>query len=74
MLTNINTLKDTLSTFNEAQYENVTYMPPNNYGSYLGSCPNHLGVYQNLNQFKIENTINALEIINEIENNLRIYS
>lgn len=48
------------------QYENVSYIPPNNYGSYLGSCPNHLGVYQNLNQFKIENTVNALDIINNI--------
>jgi predicted dehydrogenase len=48
------------------QYENVTYIPPNNYGSYLGSCPNHQGVYKNLNLFKLENTENALSIIEDI--------
>lgn len=47
-------------------HENVTYIPPNNYGSYLGSCPNHLGVYQNLELFKIENTMNSLKIIEDI--------
>ncbi len=49
-----------------SNHENVTYIPPNNYGSYLGSCPNHLGVYQNLNMFKLENTKNSLQIIENI--------
>lgn len=47
-------------------YENVTYIPPNNYGSYLGSCPNHMGVYKNLELFKIENTRDALMMIEQI--------
>jgi len=47
-------------------YENVTYIPPNNYGSYLGSCPNHIGVYKNLEMFKIENTRDALSTIEDI--------
>ena len=49
-----------------SNHENVTYIPPNNYGSYLGSCPNHLGVYQNLNMFKLKNTKNSLQIIENI--------
>jgi UDP-N-acetyl-2-amino-2-deoxyglucuronate dehydrogenase len=48
------------------EYENVTYIPPNDYGSYLGSCPNHVGVYKNLEKFKIENSKNSLEIIENI--------
>jgi UDP-N-acetyl-2-amino-2-deoxyglucuronate dehydrogenase len=39
---------------------------PNNYGSYQGSCPNHPYVYQNLNDFKIEQTINVISMIDEI--------
>ena len=49
-----------------SNHENVTYIPPNNYGSYLGSCPNHLGVYQNLSMFKLKNTKNSLQIIESI--------
>jgi len=48
------------------EYENVTFIPPNDYGSYLGSCPNHTGVYQNLESFRIENTQKSLQIIEEI--------
>ena len=48
------------------EYENVTYIPPNDYGSYLGSCPNHAGVYQNLALFNVKNSKNSLEIIENI--------
>jgi predicted dehydrogenase len=48
------------------EYENVTYIPPNDYGSYLGSCPNHVGVYQNLDLFDVRNTKNSLLIIEKI--------
>lgn len=41
---------------------------PNNYGSYEGSCPNHPFVYQNLNEFKIKETINVISLIDEIYN------
>lgn len=49
-----------------SQHENVTYLPPNSYGSYLGSCPNHLGVYRNLDLFLLENTKNSLHMIEKI--------
>ena len=39
---------------------------PNNYGSYQGSCPNHPYVYQNLENFKIEETLNVISLIDEI--------
>jgi hypothetical protein len=39
---------------------------PNSYGSYQGSCPNHPFVYQNLDSFKIEETINVIDLINSI--------
>lgn len=39
---------------------------PNNYGSYQGSCPNHPFVYKNLNQFKMEETLNVISLIDEI--------
>ena len=39
---------------------------PNNYGSYQGSCPNHPYVYQNLNEFKITETLNVISLIDEI--------
>ena len=39
---------------------------PNNYGSYEGSCPNHPFVYQNLNEFKMSETINVVSLIDEI--------
>jgi len=45
---------------------------PNNYGSYQGSCPNHPYVYQNLNQFKLEESINVIELIEEIYNKSNI--
>ena len=47
-------------------YENVTYIKPNNYGSYLGSCPNHTSLYNNLEDFSLEKSLNALEIIENI--------
>lgn len=45
---------------------------PNNYGSYQGSCPNHPYVYQNLNKFKLEETLNVIEMIEEIYNKSNI--
>jgi predicted dehydrogenase len=39
---------------------------PNSYGSYQGSCPNHPFVYQNLDKFKLDETINVIELINDI--------
>lgn len=44
------------------------YNKPNSYGSYEGSCPNHPFVYDNLNDFKIEETINVISLIEEIYN------
>lgn len=48
---------------------------PNNYGSYLGSCPNHEKVYENLNKFNVSESINAIKIIQEIykKSNLKYY-
>ena len=46
--------------------ENNPSSKPNNYGSYLGSCPNHEDVYKNLNGFKIEEAKNSIEIIEKI--------
>ena len=45
---------------------------PNNYGSYQGSCPNHPFVYQNLENFKIQETINVISLIDEIYNKSNI--
>jgi UDP-N-acetyl-2-amino-2-deoxyglucuronate dehydrogenase len=39
---------------------------PNNYGSYQGSCPNHPYVYQNLEDFKMDETLNVISLIDEI--------
>lgn len=41
---------------------------PNSYGSYQGSCPNHPSVYQNLEQFELEETSNVIELIEDIYN------
>lgn len=39
---------------------------PNSYGSYQGSCPNHPFVYKNLKDFKLDQTINVIELIDGI--------
>jgi hypothetical protein len=39
---------------------------PNNYGSYQGSCPNHPFIYQNIEDFKMKETINVISLIDEI--------
>jgi UDP-N-acetyl-2-amino-2-deoxyglucuronate dehydrogenase len=39
---------------------------PNSYGSYQGSCPNHPFVYSNLDEFKMNQTINVISLIDEI--------
>jgi predicted dehydrogenase len=38
----------------------------NDYGSYQGSCPNHPYVYQNLNEFNLEESKNVISLIEEI--------
>lgn len=48
----------------QKKYEVVT--EPNNYGSYEGSCPNHPLVYSNLNEFNLSETINVIDIIDNI--------
>lgn len=45
---------------------------PNNYGSYEGSCPNHPFVYQNLLDFKLEETNNVISLIDNIYNKSNI--
>ena len=40
----------------------------NKYGTHLGSCPNHAGVYRNLDSFAIEETINVIQLIESIYN------
>ena len=45
---------------------------PNSYGSYQGSCPNHPYVYENLQDFKIEESINGVKLIEEIYNKSNI--
>lgn len=39
---------------------------PNSYGSYQGSCPNHPYVYKNLDEFKLNETLNVIGLIDEI--------
>ena len=48
---------------------------PNIYGSYEGSCPNHPHVYKNLNNFKLSETKNVINLIDEIyqKNNIKYY-
>lgn len=50
--------------FNKYYIENK----PNSYGSYQGSCPNHPFVYQNIEDFDIRETLNVIELIEEIYN------
>lgn len=45
---------------------------PNHYGSYQGSCPNHPYVYKNIDQFKINETVNVISLIEEIYNKSNI--
>lgn len=39
---------------------------PNSYGSYQGSCPNHPFVYQNLEDFSLDQTTSVIDMIDEI--------
>jgi len=39
---------------------------PNSYGSYEGSCPNHPFVYQNLEEFNMKETVNVIQLIEDI--------
>ena len=40
----------------------------NKYGTHLGSCPNHAGLYRNLENFSIEETTNVIQLIELIYN------
>ncbi len=44
----------------------VLDIAPNDYGSYLGSCPNHTQLYDNLDKFKIENAYEGIKMIEDI--------
>ena len=48
------------------EYEDVTYVSPNDYGSYLGSCPNHSDLYNNIEMFNLEEAVNSLSIIEKV--------
>lgn len=48
------------------EYESVTHISPNDYGSYLGSCPNHADLYGNIEMFNLEQALNSLGIIEDI--------
>lgn len=39
---------------------------PNSYGSYQGSCPNHPFIYKNLDEFKLNESLNVIKLIDEI--------
>lgn len=52
------------------QYDILTQ--PNSYGSYQGSCPNHPFVYQNIENFTLNQTINVISIIDDIYNKSNI--
>ena len=38
----------------------------NDYGSYLGSCPNHSDVYENIENFELSEAMNGIKFIEEI--------
>ena len=44
---------------------NILY-EPNSYGSYQGSCPNHPYVYENLDSFRLEESLNVISLIQDI--------
>jgi len=46
---------------NTAQVRN-----PNAYSNYKGSCPNHPDLYRNLNDFRLQESRNVIQIIDEI--------
>ena len=50
---------------NISQRYDISY-EPNSYGSYSGSCPNHPFVYENLDSFRLEETLNVIQLIEEI--------
>jgi len=55
----------------------VKYNPhstmPNSYGSYYGSCPNHPEVYKHIYKFKVQETQNAIKMIEDIYKASNIY-
>jgi UDP-N-acetyl-2-amino-2-deoxyglucuronate dehydrogenase len=60
-----------LSHGSQTQFDNLSkkfniVYEPNSYGSYQGSCPNHPYVYENLNSFRIEESLNVISLIQDI--------
>ena len=60
-----------LSNGAQVQYQNLidnSKIPnkPNSYGSYQGSCPNHPELYKNLSNYKILESLPAIELIDQI--------
>lgn len=45
----------------------------NDYGTHLGSCPNHKDVYNNLEKFRIIETKNVIDLIEKIYEKAKIY-
>jgi len=52
--------------FDKLQKEASISIEPNSYGSYQGSCPNHPYVYQNLESFRLRETKNVINMIDNI--------
>jgi len=52
--------------FDKLLKDNPFTTEPNSYGSYLGSCPNHPTLYANLEKFKLTESINVIELIDNI--------
>ncbi len=45
---------------------NNKIVSPNSYGSYAGSCPNHPNLYNNIENFNLQETKKVLQLITEI--------
>jgi UDP-N-acetyl-2-amino-2-deoxyglucuronate dehydrogenase len=60
-----------LSHGSQTQFDNISkkfdiVYEPNSYGSYQGSCPNHPYVYENLDSFRLEESLNVISLIEDI--------
>jgi UDP-N-acetyl-2-amino-2-deoxyglucuronate dehydrogenase len=60
-----------LSHGSQTQFDNISkkfdiVYEPNSYGSYQGSCPNHPYVYENLDSFRLEESLNVISLIDDI--------
>lgn len=52
--------------FEDLMNQYYIHNTPNSYGSYEGSCPNHPFVYENIENFNMEETINVIDLIDKI--------